>query len=550
MSDFDEELEEDLEDTPTAEDEADDFEDPQQTTAALTMEINKLRQKNEVLRQFNVKQKDRYKEEVRSFLSPLIQKYKDLQAENEFLKRQIKEIGQSREYLSKAKEIGENGNHEKEDFVKLMETTIQEKEHEIAVLNKMVKTLEDEGFSLKRDVAELPELKESLKYKSDSVARLEEEKFDLSSKVEAKESLTEKYLKQISDLETNVYVLNKRISERAGQFETGKVSEYESKLEKANEKVEQLNQKIHNLEKQLSDYKQTMSSLEEELEEEEFLKSPSAAGTEKLAEESEISLAKEEEPEEEEIQPAEVFDYTKLYKEEHSPEPAPEVKAEAEDEYISPDEFSADELPSDDDLLAEDIELEELSLEDEPSEEEPVASSHSMSHEDLPLEELAVEEDGLREDGLSLEAEHADMEEMPLDDDELLSIDLDKENDESFDDLSVSNLMDDELTLEDEPVASEPAAPVAERKYYDPRATNMENIKVLSELEAETSPFKAHEEPKKAAADELFDDELPLDDSGEASSENPVDELPIDIFDEDQDSFDNSVKEENKSVKS
>jgi hypothetical protein len=497
MSDFDEDLEEDLEDTPAEDEEADDFEDPQQTTAALTMEINKLRQKNEVLRQFNVKQKDRYKDEVRSFLSPLIQKYKDLQSENDFLKRQIKEISQSKEYLSKAKEIGENGgSHEKEDFVKLMETNIQEKEHEIAVLNKMVKSLEEESFSLKRDVAELPELKDSYKQKSDALARLEEEKFDLLSKVEAKESLTERYLKQVSDLETNIYVLNKRINERSGQFEAGKVSEYESKLEKANEKVEQLNQKINNLEKQLAEYKQTMSSLEEELEEEEFLKGSSA---------SSITLEKEEEE-----KPAEVFDYTKLYKEEESAEEAShdtgDVSLDMEDEYIS-----SDELPSDDDLLAEDIELEELSLEDESVEE-----SASLENDDMELEELTAEE-------MHHEEEHAEpaMEEMALDDEEL-NIDVDKENDESFDDLSVNDLMEDELLLEEIPTENlnEPE-PMQDKKHYDLRKTNIENVKILSELSAETSPFKGSED--QDVAGELFDDELPVDfDDDSLKEENSI----------------------------
>ena len=63
-------------------------------TAALTMEINKLRQKNEVLRQFNVRQKDKYKHEVRSFLTPVIEKYRYVNGENEFLRTQIKELSQ------------------------------------------------------------------------------------------------------------------------------------------------------------------------------------------------------------------------------------------------------------------------------------------------------------------------------------------------------------------------------------------------------------------------------------------------------------------------
>ncbi len=237
MSDFDEDLEEDLEDTNASgddDDDGDDFDDPQKTTAALTMEINKLRQKNEVLRQFNVKQKEKYKDEVRSFLSPLIQKYKDIQEENDFLKRQIKEISQNKDTVSRAKSIGENGDHEKEeDFVRSMEIAIEEKEHEIAVLNKMLKNLEEDANSLKRDNAELPELKETLKLKNEELAKKEEEKYDLANKVEAKDRQIEKYLKQINELETNMYVVNKRLGERVGQIENGKVSEYEAKLEKA-----------------------------------------------------------------------------------------------------------------------------------------------------------------------------------------------------------------------------------------------------------------------------------------------------------------------------
>lgn len=403
MSDFDDELEDDFNEGPAVDDINDDFADPQQSTAALTKEINKLRQKNEGLRQYNVRQKDRYKDEVRSFLSPLIQKYKDIQNENEFLKRQIKEISQNTASLSLAKHNGENGGngeHHEDNPLRLMENTIEEKEREISVLNKMVKSLEEESNSIKRDMAELPELKENVKSKNNKISHLEDEKFDLSSKIEAKDSMLSKYLNQVNELETNVYVLNKRLSERVGQIENGKVSEYEEQLQKANKQINQLNEKIDHLEKQLSDYQDTMNSLEEELDEDNFMKAATAS-TASLSsidlDKDEVLLEDDEEIEmidkevsDDEILKTPSYDYSQLYD----------------------DKKSHDDLPSDDELLAHDIDLEEI--------EEMPESSYDDS--EISIDDLPVDEDILSE------FDHIDDSEISID--ELDDLDLDLDEDE------------------------------------------------------------------------------------------------------------------------
>lgn len=442
MSDFDEELEDDFNESPSSDDITDDFEDPQQSTAALTKEINKLRQKNEGLRQFNVRQKEKYKDEVRSFLSPLIQKYKDIQDENEFLKRQIKEISQNTATLSYAKQNGENGGNGESyenNPLKALENTIEEKEREISVLNKMVKTLEEESKSIKRDMAELPELKESIKSKNDKLSKLEEERYDLASKIEAKDSMLAKYLNQINELETNIYVLNKRLSERVGQIENGKVSEYEGKLEEANKKVNELNQKIDALESQLSDYQDTMNSLEEELDEDNFLKSSepvkSSLTSTIMMDKKEIEdMAQEVDSEKE------PYDYSKLYDENSTEE--------------------MEDLPSDDELLAHDIELEEMSeelaeepvsFEEEYTEEEPAEdySEEEMLHED---EDLASDEELLHDfddSEIDLPIDELDLE---GDTDLLDDIDLDSDDDlNPLNDFELSDdVMDEDRDISDE----------------------------------------------------------------------------------------------------
>ncbi len=450
MSDFDEELEDDFEDSVSSNDNGDDFEDSQQTTVTLTREINKLRQKNEVLRQFNVRQKEKYKEEVRSFLTPLIQKYKDIQGESEFLKRQIKEISQNISSVSSVKHIGENGGNgsHSEDPVRIMENTIEEKEHEISVLNKMVRSLEEEVFSLKKGTAELPELRENIKNKSEKMSKLEEENYDLSSKAEAKDSLVGKYLKQISELETNMYVLNKRLSERVGQIETGKVSEYGDKLDKANLEVDKLNTKIVSLEKQLSEYQETMSSLEEELDEDSFLKKPksgitgntiakvavggaaavaSAMALDEIENKYLTEHSSDEKPEFENSQP---YEYSDLYKDKSSEE--------------NVEEYSDDDLPSDDDLLAhnfDDMPEDTTHLVDKLLHDPENDSELEMS--DLPVGEYDELDDHDDFEGM-LDDSDLDLDDLPVEE-ENHTIDLEKkESNNPLDQFDMDDVVDED----------------------------------------------------------------------------------------------------------
>ena len=161
MSELDDELE-DLEPSSAIATE-DGFDEPKQTTAALTMEINKLRQKNEVLRQFNVRQKDKYKHEVRSFLTPVIEKYRDVNGENEFLRTQIKELSQkisSSPLLIQQEDLPAG---QEQNPVDILQKAYNEKEKEVAVLNKMVKNMEEEVHNAKKNEAEIPALRELLK---------------------------------------------------------------------------------------------------------------------------------------------------------------------------------------------------------------------------------------------------------------------------------------------------------------------------------------------------------------------------------------------------
>lgn len=431
MSDFDEELEDDFNESSSSDDVADDFSDPQQSTAALTREINKLRQKNEGLRQYNVRQKERYKDEVRSFLSPLIQKYKDIQSENEFLKRQIKEISQNTATLSLAKQNGENGGNgltHESDPVKILENNVEEKEREIAVLNKMVKSLQEEATRNKRDMAELPELKETLKSKNDKISQLEEEKYDLTSKIEAKDTMLAKYLNQISEFETNTYVLNKRLSERVGQIENGKVSEYESKLSEANKKINDLNQKIDSLEKQLSDYQDTMNSLEEELDEDKYMQKATNIAGGAVIGATAMDLVKDDEHLEEHIDDDELLSQIDSFDDIEESESIEEATNTEPYDYSKHYDESNEEpidLPSDDELLSHDIQLEEM-------------------HEDEYHEQDISHDSSISDDDISLEHEFDDSEiDLPIDDE------LDLETDSDLLDGIDLNSIDDDNPLND-----------------------------------------------------------------------------------------------------
>ncbi|MFN8672947.1 MAG: hypothetical protein U0457_12805 [Candidatus Sericytochromatia bacterium] len=352
MSELDDELE-DLE--PSSAIATDDgFDDPKQTTAALTTEINKLRQKNELLRQFNVRQKDKYKHEVRSFLSPVLEKYKDIQSENDFLRNQIKELSQK--IIASPLLVTPDNLPEGQDLsgMQILQNAYNEKEKEVAVLNKMVKNMEEDVHNAKKNVAEIPALRELIKQKEEAIRKLEQEKFDLNSKVEAKDKMVEKYLKQINELETNVYVLNKKVTEMGaggalagaavgavavGALDSAKINEYEQKLKSANEKAASLENRVKELENQISEYQETMDSLEQELQEDAFMNGNS---------------------------------HDESHEEYHAEELPVENFADEVD--------FAEELPSDEDLLADDIELDELPLDDELMEELPV--------DDLDVEEV------------------------------------------------------------------------------------------------------------------------------------------------------------------
>lgn len=176
------------------------------------MEINKLRQKNEVLRQFNVRQKDKYKHEVRSFLTPVIEKYRDVNGENEFLRTQIKELSQkisSSPLLIQQEDLPAG---QEQNPVDILQKAYNEKE-ENCVLIKWLRIWKKKFIMQKKNEAEIPALRELLKQKDEQIRKAEQEKFDLNSRVEAKDKSVDKYLKQINELETNVYVLNKKFTE-------------------------------------------------------------------------------------------------------------------------------------------------------------------------------------------------------------------------------------------------------------------------------------------------------------------------------------------------
>lgn len=364
MSELDEELEDTFEDNSSDRDDlSDGFEDPKQTTTALTMEISKLRKKNESLRQFNVKQKEKYKQEVRSFLTPIIEKYKDLQAENDFLKNQIKEISQNVNSGSSLHINSEAIASSDDQMVHVLSNDVKEKEKEISLLNKMIKTLEDETHNAKKEVSQIPVLRDTVKAKENEISKILEDRKDLESKIEAKDSLVQKYLKQISDLETNIYVLNKKINSKDATpvavtpvADEAQILEYEEKLEQAQFRINELNSRIEELERQLGEYKETMSSLEEEFKDDDFLASASSFDS-AFEEEAPITETKSS------------FDFSKHDNED--------------------DDLMMEDLPSDEDLLAQDIELEDLPIEDDSLS----AEVEDLALEDLPMEDLATEEE-------------------------------------------------------------------------------------------------------------------------------------------------------------
>lgn len=183
--DFDEELDEYEEDF-VEEEERDPY-----------LEISELKQKLSLLQKTKEAQRARYKKEMHMIVNALIGKHRELQKENHFLQKQIKQL------------MGEEG--QQEDFLVDLKRTISDQKKEVAILKKLVERYESESKLKNQEKAELEALQELISEKDQFISELEDKNQEFLYQVEAKDSIISRISTQVANLEAEVYALNKKI---------------------------------------------------------------------------------------------------------------------------------------------------------------------------------------------------------------------------------------------------------------------------------------------------------------------------------------------------
>ena len=123
-----------------------------------TKEINRLKQRIEVLKELNEKQRLRFKDELKTLLRPLMEKHKSVQKENVFLKEQIRLFSESGVTIPGVKGLKIDHQEKLEELY----GTIDKYKQEIEVLQKIVNSMEKDNTNARREIAELTIIKESI----------------------------------------------------------------------------------------------------------------------------------------------------------------------------------------------------------------------------------------------------------------------------------------------------------------------------------------------------------------------------------------------------
>jgi hypothetical protein len=124
-----------------------------------------------------------------------------------------------------------------------------------------------------------------------------------------------------------------------------------------------------------------------------------------------------------------------------------------------------------------------------------------MEEETAQLEELPMEEETAQLEELPMEEETAQLEELPMEEETAQLEELPMEEETA----QLEELQNDNSQLRNIETSLDLNKKTGDGKdgSFNIRTTNIENIKIVSELKSETSPLRKEAE---------FDDELPLDD--------------------------------------
>lgn len=159
-------------------------------------EINELKQKLSLLQKTKEAQRARYKKEMHMIVNTLLARHKDVKHENRLLQQQLQAGGDT------------SG---PDDFMDNLRQSLEEQKKEATILRKMVAQLEQQNSQHQKSTAEVETLRELLHEKDLFIRELEEQNQNSLYQLEAKDSILSRTSTQLSNLEAEVYALNKRL---------------------------------------------------------------------------------------------------------------------------------------------------------------------------------------------------------------------------------------------------------------------------------------------------------------------------------------------------
>lgn len=171
--------------------------------ATQTIEINRLKQRVEVLKNINEKQRTQFKEEMKALLKPLMQKHKEIQKENAFLKEQIRLFSQVKGYVPKTRPFDDD---------KAKDAKIEQQKQENDILQKMIRKLEDDYNHLRKENAALvlerdhfaEQAGADFSQADDIIRALEKEKIELIEIIKEKDAIITQISAQSTDMNVNL----------------------------------------------------------------------------------------------------------------------------------------------------------------------------------------------------------------------------------------------------------------------------------------------------------------------------------------------------------
>jgi chromosome segregation ATPase len=158
-------------------------------------EINELKQKLSLLQKTKEAQRARYKKEMHMIVNTLLARHKDVKHENRLLQQQLQNTGDSGP----------------DDFMDNLRQSLEEQKKEATILRKMVAQLEQQNSQHQKSTAEVETLRELLHEKDLFIRELEEQNQNSLYQLEAKDAILSRTSAQLSNLEAEVYALNKRL---------------------------------------------------------------------------------------------------------------------------------------------------------------------------------------------------------------------------------------------------------------------------------------------------------------------------------------------------